>query len=95
MDLYYNSGFNSDAEYIDFMVQLGIVERKGGWYSNPEWDFKVQGVDKILPFLYDHPAIFDEVKTTVNGMFNSYSKLDQQESELEESEVSEMDNQLD
>lgn len=81
LDLFYNSGFNSDAEYIDFMVQLGLVERKGGWYSNEEWGLKVQGVDKLLPYLYDNPDKFEEVKKTVNDMFGSYSVLDSQESD--------------
>ena len=81
LDLFYNSGFNSDAEYIDFMVQLGLVDKKGGWYSNEEWGLKVQGSDKLLPYLYDNPERFEEVKATVNSMFNSYSALDAQETD--------------
>lgn len=84
LDLYYNSGFNSDAEYIDFMVSLGIVEKKGGWYSNEEWGLKVQGADKLLPYLYDNPDKFEEVKKTVNDTFNTHSILDSQESQEEE-----------
>jgi recombination protein RecA len=84
MDLYYNSGFNSDSEYIEFMLQLGIIERKGGWYNSEDWGMKVQGSDKVLAWLYDHQDKFDEAKLQVNEIFTKYSVLDSSESEDEE-----------
>jgi recombination protein RecA len=80
LDLYYSTGFNSDAEYVDFASKLGIVEKKGSWFSKPEWDFKGQGSNSLLTFLKDHKDIFEEVKAQINSTFSSFSVLDEQES---------------
>ena len=84
LDLYYNAGFNSDFEYIEFMLQLGIIERHGGWYSSEEWGMKVQGSDKVMAWLYDNPDKFNEAKIQVNGIFTKYSVLDSNETEIED-----------
>ncbi len=84
LNLLYSSGFNPDAEFIDFFISLGIIEKKGGWYSNEEWGLKVQGQDKLLPWLYEHPDKFEESKKTVNEMFSSYSTLDASETDIED-----------
>ena len=82
--MYYASGFNSDFEYIEFMIQLGLIEKKGGWYYSDEYGLKVQGVDKILPLLYEQPEKFEEAKKQVNGLFSTYNVLDEGETAEEE-----------
>jgi recombination protein RecA len=84
LDLYYASGFNSDFEYIEFMIQLGLIEKKGGWYYSDEYGIKVQGVDKILPLLYEQSEKFEEAKKQVNGLFSTYNVLDEGETAEEE-----------
>ena len=33
MDLYFDGGFNSTAEYLQFIVDFDIIHKAGGWYS--------------------------------------------------------------
>jgi recombination protein RecA len=84
LELYYSSGFNPDMEYIEFFLQLGIIERHGGWYTSEEWGMKVQGVDKVMAWLYDNGDRFIEAKEQVNSIFNKYSVLDSNETEVED-----------
>ena len=84
LDLYYASGFNSDFEYIEFMIKLGLIEKRGGWYYSDEYGIKVQGVDKILPLLYEQPEKFEEAKAQVNGLFSTYNVLDESETPIDE-----------
>ena len=76
LDLYYGSGFNSDTEYIDFLIALGIVKKAGSWFSQEEWKYRAQGTSSLLTFLQNRPDIFERVKAEVNGTFNTLSILD-------------------
>lgn len=33
MDLYFDGGFNSTAEYFQFIVDFGFIHKSGGWYD--------------------------------------------------------------
>lgn len=76
MDLYYATGFSHDAEYIDFILKLGIVKQAGAWVSNEEWGFRGQGRNSLLEYLHDHPDLFTKVKEQVNATFAAHSVLD-------------------
>lgn len=82
LDLYYATGFNPDMEYLDFIIDLGIVKRGGAWLSNEEWGFKGQGRDSLFTFLRSKPELFDIVKKQVNGAFSVATSLDASEEEI-------------
>lgn len=84
LDLYYGSGFNPEAEYMDFIIDLGIVQKKASWLSNEQWGFKGQGQKSLLEFLQGKPDLFDEVKKEVNSLFEKHSMLD--DNEVDENE---------
>ncbi len=73
----FDNGFNSESEYLTFLVDLGIVEKKGGWYYQNEWGFKGQGKSSVADFLKEHPNIFTQVKNTVNAMLAEETILDE------------------
>ena len=77
MRLMYASGFNPDAEYIDFIIDLGLVVKSGSWFSQEEWGFKGQGRDSLLEFLQGHKDIFNDLKKLVNESFYHHSILDE------------------
>lgn len=82
-------GFNSDFEYMTFLVDLGIVEKRGGWYYQEDWDFKGQGKDSVIKFLDENPDIFSQVKNTVNVMLSGATVMDEDNIDPEEEETSE------
>jgi len=84
MRLMYASGFSPDSEYIDFIVDLGLVKKAGAWFSNEEWGFKGQGRDSLLDFLCNNPEIFNKMKNIVNESFTRHSILDSREEVNEE-----------
>jgi len=90
LELLYGTGFSPDAEYISFIINLGLVKVAGSWISNEEWGFKGQGRDSLLSFLHEHPDIFNECKDIVNKSFTTHSILDDSEdSEGEEEDIEE------
>ena len=79
MELLYASGFNPDPSYRDFIIDLGIVEARGSWYSNSDWGLAspgVNGKDKLYEYLVSHPDVFEEAKKQVNESFLSFSSMD-------------------
>lgn len=81
LDLYYGSGFNSDAEYTDFIIKLGFVKKSGAWYSQEDWKFKGQGTASLLTFLQNKRDLFEKVKAEVNATFNTFTLLDDPDAE--------------
>jgi recombination protein RecA len=85
LELYYATGFNPDLEYVDFIVNLGLVDKAGSWYSF-EGDKIGQGRTELVKWLYEHREIFEEFKDTVNESFSQHTILDEAEQEDEEAE---------
>ena len=87
LQLYFNGGFDSQSEYIAFLVDLGIVKQGGAWFSQDEWGMKVQGRNGVEEFLLARPELFESVKKQVNEMMAGTTELDREgEEEEEESE---------
>jgi len=91
LELFYGSGFSSDAEYIDFIIDLGLVKKGGAWFSQEQWGLKVQGRDALLKFLQSHKDIFEDCKKQVNDTFSKRTILDSmhisEESEEEDYDI--------
>ena len=76
LELRFASGFDSEGEYIKFLVDLGIVEQRGAWFYQEEWGFKGNGRDTIGAFLKERPELFESVKASVNAMLCGETILD-------------------
>lgn len=76
LELRFASGFDSDSEYLKFIVDLGIVEQRGAWFYQEEWGFKGNGRDSVLAFLKENPDLFNTVKNSVNMMLCEENSLD-------------------
>ena len=60
-EILYGQGVNRAAELVDSAERLGIVEKKGAWYSF-KGEKLGQGRDKVMSHLADHPDTAAEVK---------------------------------
>ena len=94
LKLYFNSGIDSDNEYIDYLKVLGLVTQKGPYYSNDEWvaddgtvGMKVLGLDKVTEYLKNNPNLYEKVKKDVNNLISGHNIMDEQEQELSEEEI--------
>lgn len=85
LDLYFQTGFNPDMEYIDFIINFGYVQKAGAWLSNEEWGMKVQGRNGLLDYLKTNQDLFESLKKEVNDSFSRTTVLDVQEESEEES----------
>jgi len=95
LDLYFKTGFNSDMEYIDFIVNLGYVDKAGAWLSNEEWGMKVQGRNGLLDYLKEHPSKFDEIKQEINNSFNQHLAFDNENVIVDEDDTQEEEENID
>jgi len=92
LDLYYQTGFNPDMEYIDFIINFGYVQKAGAWLSNDEWNIKVQGRNGLLDYLKTNQDLFESLKKEINESFSKTTVLDL---EGEESSSEDADDNVD
>jgi len=78
LELRFASGFDSENEYLKFIIDLGLVVQKGAWFYQEEWGFKGNGRDSILTFLKEKPELLVSVKNTINAMLSGETILDTQ-----------------
>lgn len=83
LNLYFDSGFDSFNEYIQFFIDLNLIERRGAWYYNEEFNMKVQGKDGVATFMKENPDIFNSLKDRVNEIMKGDTPLDREEPEIE------------
>ena len=77
MNLNFYNGINSDDEYLDYLVNLNLVERKGPYYSNDAWGMKVLGMNGVAEFLHNNPTLYENVKKEINNLIAGYTVLDE------------------
>ena len=76
LTLYFDKGFDSDAEYMDFFIKLGIVKQAGAWFSyfknsdDAEPTFKCAGRDKMQAYFDEHKDEFVICKNKVNELLS-------------------------
>jgi len=88
LDLKYETGFDPDNEYIQFIMDLGIVKVAGaGWMSNDVWGWKGQGRDSLLTYLKANPEKFEDCKRIVNESFTKATVLDSLEADEESDDL--------
>lgn len=76
LKLYYNGGFNSADEYIDFYLRLNIITQKGAYFQferNGE-KFSLQGRKKLDEYLKANPDAEAEWKEKVDYKLSHYSE---------------------
>ena len=74
MKLYFNGGFNSDEEYIDFLLSLGFMVQKGAYFQfdyNGE-HFSLQGRQKLMDWLTVHQDVYDKWKKEIKAKLSGY-----------------------
>jgi recombination protein RecA len=76
LELYYDRGFDTDAEYIEFIIRLEIVNVSGAWISREDWDLKVQGRANLLNWFKSHLDRWEEAKFLVDASFTEATLLD-------------------
>lgn len=80
--LYYGNGksgikgFNSNEEYIDFLIKLDIIKQGGAWFSSEEFGFKLQGREKVQLWLDEHKDEYERLKKQVDETLTKESILD-------------------
>lgn len=63
-DIMYGEGVSKVGELVDLGVKAGIVEKSGSWFSYNS-ERLGQGRENAKQFLRDHPAIFEEIETSI------------------------------
>lgn len=76
LTLYFDRGIDSEDEYLDYLKNLGIIEQRGAWFYNEDWNMKVAGKNGVAEFLHNNPELYEKVKKQVNDMICGYTILD-------------------
>ena len=65
IDIIFNEGIDIVSSYINYAVNLKIINKAGSWYSYKEEKIG-QGKSKVKQFFIDNPDIFETIKKLVN-----------------------------
>lgn len=91
LTLWFDTGIDSNLEYIDFIIEFELIEVKGGGnFAWPEKDMKCRGRDNLADWLLSHPAEYDELKAKVNALLLEGNKLDVNNYNPEEDDIKEV-----
>ena len=74
MKLYFDRGFNSDEEYVDFLLSLGFMVQKGAYFQF-DYDgehFSLQGRQKLMDWLTAHQDVYDKWKKEIKAKLSGY-----------------------
>jgi hypothetical protein len=81
LTLMFKGGFDTEKEYMDFIVLLGIVEQRGAYFRSSKYDFNLQGRARLQEWLDEHPTEYEEIKKQVNQMLCGETVLDEDNEE--------------
>ena len=100
MNLYFDRGFDSDAEYFDFLSEFGLITKgNGGVYSADFWNEsngvptgKIRGAANALAWFQDpaHRDVYEGLKVKVNEKLMSKNELDVDSVDPEKNEIAEI-----
>jgi hypothetical protein len=68
MSLYFDGGFNTDAEYLDFIIMYGLVRQAGAYFKNEELGISCQGREALMEYLVAHPDVYTTFKKKVDEL---------------------------
>lgn len=76
MNLYFDGGFKSDDEYVDFIIKFEIFKQGGAWFTCERWGepIKLNGKAKVLEWLKSNPEKYEELKQEVTNRLLGFSK---------------------
>jgi recombination protein RecA len=74
MTLYFDRGFDVNAEYIDFFLRLGLVVQNGAYFKSDEYGFNCQGRAKLQAWFDEHPDVFEKMKKSTLELLGKESK---------------------
>lgn len=85
LKLMFKNGIDSEEEYLDCLVNLGIVKKTGSMYEveGDPWGMgKVRGIEAVKTFLRENKDIYEKVKTQVNEALMGHTIMDDEKGDL-------------
>lgn len=90
----FKAGMDAEGQYLDMLLELGLISQRGAWYYYREDDpveerrVRAQGWAGLKAWFEEHPEDFEEAKALVKAKMSGYDEnLDKnsvETSELEE-----------
>lgn len=89
----YKAGMDAEGQYLDMLLELGLVQQRGAWFFYRENDpdesrrVRAQGFNGLKEYFETHPDDFNEVKELINKKMSSFdADLDKNSVETNELE---------
>lgn len=65
----YGKGYTLEADIASSALRLGILEKAGSWLKY-KGSSVAQGIDNLVPVLFDNPELLEEITQEVNNRLN-------------------------
>jgi recombination protein RecA len=93
MKIIFGKGYQVEEEYVQAFVKYRIIRKAGGWYTmtepyEGEAPEKVQGEERVMDWLKDHPEIYAGYKSQLMTMLScKASTVIAEDAEARESDI--------
>jgi recombination protein RecA len=94
-DIMYNEGISKTGDVLDMGVEVGIIEKRGAYYSYGETRLG-QGRENVKTFLKENPEMLEEISQKIRSSISSLPSEPPAsvESDMGEEEDTEADNEM-
>jgi recombination protein RecA len=94
-DIMYNEGISKTGDVLDMGVEVGIIEKKGSYYSYGETRLG-QGRENVKTFLKENPELLEEISQKIGSSISSLPSESPAsvESDMGEEKDTQEDNEL-
>lgn len=89
----FKKGIDGEGQYLDMLLELGLINQHGAWYYYRENDpdetkrIKMQGWGGVQNWFKENPKEFEEVKKLVDGKMSGFDEtLDKRSVEVSEAD---------
>jgi len=90
LTLSFEHGFNTENEYMDFIISLGVCEQRGAWFYMPQYGLeKANGRDAVQDWLNHHPDEYEKIKLEVNNKLCGKIAIDENNEIVDDPEFDE------
>lgn len=89
----YKKGIDGEGQYVDMLIELGILKQHGAWYylfeddPNPEKLIKMQGMGGVQRYFKENRDLFLQLKDQVDKAMSGFNEVLDKNSVLVDEEV--------
>lgn len=81
VSILFNSGFDTDSEYINFAINLGLIEKAGSWFTINSDGKRVQGIEKVKDYFKspENQKEFEKLQKQITSLMTTGELVEEED----------------